>query len=283
MNNISDNYTLHNGVQIPCVGYGTYKAAEDHQSKTIQMAIEAGYRYFDTASFYQTEDCLAQAIQDSHIAREDIFISSKIWKTEMGYEETKTAFANTLARLRTDYLDLYLIHWPLPFPGYEQWKSLHYNTWKAMEELYEEGKIRAIGLSNFLPHHIENLLQHSKILPMVNQVEFHPGYIQETTVQYCQERNIQVQAWSPLGRTRVLQDPLIQELANKYQVSPAQICLRFALQKQILPLPKSSSMERMKQNQNLFFFHISKEDMYRIETMPPLGWSREHPDRGTCI
>jgi len=279
MKNIYDCYTLNNNVKIPCVGYGTYKAADGNSAEIIRTAIEAGYRYFDTASFYGTEAYLAEAVRDSKIPREEFFFVSKVWKSEMGYEETKAAFQRTLDNLNTDYLDLYLIHWPLPSSDYKEWKQLNIDTWRAMEELYHDGKIRAIGLSNFLPHHIKNLLQNCVVTPMVNQLEFHPGYTQEAAVNYCKEHNIQVQAWSPIGRARVLKDPLILELAEKYQVSPAQICLRFAVQKEIIPLPKSSSMSRMKENQDLFSFEISKEDMYRLDTMPQTGWSGDHPDR----
>lgn len=279
MKNIYDCYELSNGVKIPCMAYGTYKAAEGNSAEIIRMAIEAGYRYFDTASFYGTEEYLAEAIQASGLPREEFFIASKVWKTEMGYEQTKEAFEKTLANLQTDYLDLYLIHWPIPEVGYADWKQLDADTWRAMEELYEEGKIRAVGLSNFLPHHIESLLQNARIKPMVNQLEFHPGYIQKAAVDYCQKNGILVQAWSPIGRARVLQDELITELAGKYGVSAAQICLRFALQNEVIPLPKSSSPERMKQNQDIFSFEIAKEDMYRLESMPQTGWSGEHPDR----
>lgn len=279
MKSIYDCYTLSNGVQIPCLGYGTYKVAADESAAVIRLAIEAGYRYFDTASFYGTEKYLKEAIQESGISREEFFITSKVWKTEMGYEETKAAFARTLENLGIDYLDLYLIHWPLPTPDYKEWKSLDTETWRAMEELYKEGKIRAIGLSNFLPHHIENLLENCEIVPMVDQLEYHPGYAQEAAVQYCKEHDILVQAWSPIGRGRMFGDPLFTELTKKYQVSPAQLCLKFAIQNGVIPLPKSSTMERMKQNQDLFDFEISKEDMYRLRTMPQAGWSGEHPDR----
>ena len=278
MNSIYDCYTLSNGVRIPCVGYGTYKAADGNGSAVIRMALEAGYRYFDTASFYQTETYVAQALRDSGISRSEVFLASKMWKDEMGYEQTKAAFQRTLERLETDYLDLYLIHWPRPDAGYGDWKQLDMDTWRAMEELYEAGKIRAIGLSNFLPQHIENLLQNGKIAPMVNPIEFHPGHTQEATVRYCQAHGIQVQAWSPMGRTRVLKDPLVQELAQNHGVSAAQICLRYAVQRQIIPLPKASSMERMKQNQDLFSFELTQEEMFRLDTMPPTGWSGQHPD-----
>lgn len=279
MNSIRDCYTCSNGVKIPCVFYGTYKAAEGNTAAIITKAIEAGYRAFDTASFYETETYLGQAIKESKIPREEFFLTSKVWKDEMGYNETKEAFARTLENLNTDYLDLYLIHWPLPTPGYPKWKELDAETWRAMEELYEEGKIRALGLSNFLPHHIEPLLSTAKVKPMVNQLEIHPGYSQEAATNYCKSHGMLVQAWSPIGRTRVLQDALILELAAKYKVSPAQICLRYILQKEIIPLPKSSSLERMKENLDIFSFTISKEDMYRIDTMPQTGWSGEHPDR----
>lgn len=279
MKNIYSCYTLLNGVAIPCIAFGTFNAADRNNTEIIQTAIEAGYRYFDTASFYGTESALGEAIQNSHIPRQNFFLASKMWKNEMGYQETKNAFSQTLHRLKTDYLDLYLIHWPLPSPDYKDWKQLDIDTWRAMEELYQKGKIRAIGLSNFLPHHIENILQNCTIPPMVNQLEFHPGYTQESAVQYCKKHDIQIQAWSPIGRARVLKDPLLLELAEKYQVSSAQICLKFAIQNEIIPLPKSSSMERMKQNLDLFSFQISDEDMYRLNTMPPVGWSGQHPDR----
>ena len=178
MQSIYDCYTLNNGVSIPCVGYGTYKAADTKNEEIISMAIEAGYRYFDTASFYETETYLGKAVKNSKIPREEFFFASKVWKTEMGYEETKAALKRSLEHLQTDYLDLYLIHWPLPTPDYNDWKQLNLDTWKAMEELYKAGKIRAIGVSNFLPHHLENLINHSEIIPSVNQIEFHPGYTQ---------------------------------------------------------------------------------------------------------
>lgn len=279
LTSIHDTYTLNNGVKIPCVAFGTYKAAQGDNVEILKMAIECGYRYFDTASFYGTEEYLGQAIKESGIPREEFFITSKMWKDEMGYEGAKEAYSRSLKNLKTDYLDLYLIHWPLPTPGCETWKTLDVETWKALEELYEEGKVKAIGLSNFLPHHIENLLENCRIKPMVDQLEFHPGYSQAVAVRYCKDHEIQVQAWSPIGRGRVLEDEMIVKLASKYGVSPAQICLKYALQKGVIPLPKSSSAERMRQNQDLFSFEISKEDMYRIDTMPQTGWSGEHPDR----
>lgn len=273
------SYILNNGVEIPAIAFGTYKAADGKSADVIRAAIGAGYRYFDTASFYGTETYLAEAIRESGIPREEFFIASKLWKDEMGYENVKSAFERTLDNLETDYLDLYLIHWPLPEPGYKEWRQLDKETWKAMEELYEAGKIRAIGLSNFLPHHIENILEDCTVKPAVDQIEYHPGYSQEAAVNYCQERGILVQAWSPVGRRRVLEEPLVKELAVKYGVSPAQICLKFAVQRGIVPLPKSSSEERMKENLDLYSFDLEQDDIWRLTTMPQAGWSGEHPDR----
>ena len=278
MKSIYDCFTLSNNMKIPCVGFGTYKAAEGNNVEILKTAIEAGYRYFDTASFYQTEEFVGQAIRESGIPREDFFIVSKMWKDEMGYQETKDALEKSLKRLGCDYLDLYLIHWPRPSAECGNWKELDLETWRAMEELQKEGKIRGLGLSNFLPHHIKNILENGTVKPVVNQLELHPGYMQQAAVQYCKEHGIQMQAWSPIGRRRILEDKLILELAGKYNVSPAQLCLRFLLQNDIISLPKSSSMERMKQNMDLFHFEISEEDVSRLATMPQAGWSGEHPD-----
>lgn len=272
-------FTLSNGLPIPTLFFGTYKAAEGKNEEIILKAIQSGYRGFDTASFYGTEEYLGAAIRKSGLPREDFFITSKLWKTEMGYQNALTAAEQSLNTLQTDYLDLYLIHWPLPEPDCRDWKELDAETWKALEELYQSGKVRAIGLSNFLPHHIENILAHCQIRPMVDQLEFHPGHSQEAAVAYCQARNILVQAWSPLGRQRVLEDPLVCTLAKKYGVSPAQICLKYALQRGVLPLPKASSPERMQQNMDLFSFCLEESDMLQLACMPPAGWSGQHPDR----
>lgn len=277
MNNNNNCFTLYNGVTISCIGYGTYKAADANSCDIIATAAKAGYRFFDTASFYGTETFLAEALKQVGLSRNEVFITSKVWKAEMGYNETLEAFERTLKNLDTDYLDLYLIHWPrYTLDG--EWKQTCIDTWKAMEELYEAGRVRAIGLSNFLPHHMDVILDNCNIKPMVNQLEIHPGYTQEAAIRYCQERDILVQAWSPLGRQRVLEEPLLIELAAKYDVTPAQICLRFLLQRGINPIPKASSFERMRNNMDIFDFSITTEDMHRLNTLPQTGWSGEHPD-----
>lgn len=272
-----DCYELNNGVKIPCIGFGTYKAAESGE-ETIRTALEAGYRYFDTAAFYDNEEIIGRALRESGVRRRELFLASKVWKTDMGAEKTKASFEESLRKLETDYLDLYLIHWPRPDLIRKDWEELLIETWRAIEELYRKGRVRAVGVSNFMPQHLEVLFRTTDICPAVNQIEFHPGHTQEQVLSYCRRKGILVQAWSPLGRSRVLSHPLLTELSEKYRVSPAKLCIRYALQRGVLPLPKASSPERMKENQDVFGFEISVEDMYRISTMPPAGWSGEHPD-----
>ena len=276
---MKETFTLINGVEIPAVGFGTYKAVQDNDEAVISEAIRQGYRHLDTATFYFNEEAVGKAVQESGIAREEFFLTSKVWRENLGYDSTIREFEASCQRLGTDYLDLYLIHWPRPEDLSADWKKLDLETWKAMEDLYKSKKIRAIGVSNFLPHHLNNLLEQCSIMPMVNQLEFHPGYIQKAAVDFSQRQGIQVEAWSPMGRARMLQDPLLLELAEKYQVCPAQICIRFALQCGVLPLPKSSAAERMQQNLDVFRFDIEDDDMHQLMTLPQLGWSGEHPDR----
>lgn len=279
MKSIYDTYTLSNGVKIPCVAYGTYKAKDENGAQIISAAVEEGYRYFDTASYYETESYVAEAIRRSGLPRENFFIATKLWKDQMGYEAALKACEQSLKMLNTDYIDLYLIHWPKPSPDYQDWKQLDLDTWRALEKLYKDGRVRAIGVSNFLPHHLDNILAHCEIKPMVDQLEYHAGYTQEAAVQYCKQHGILVQAWSPISRGRIFHDVTLVELAEKYQVPIAKLCLRFCIQNGIIPLPKASSRERMRENKELFDFEISDEDMKRISTIPQVGWSGEHPDR----
>lgn len=272
-------FTLGNGTEIPAVGFGTFKTADNQDESVIREAIRQGYRHLDTASFYFNEEAVGKAVKESKIPREEFFITSKVWRDQLGYESTLKEFEKSCERLGTDYLDLYLIHWPRPTDLNVEWKDLDVETWKAMEELYRAKRVRAIGVSNFLPHHLNNLMERTGIVPAVNQLEFHPGYMQKAAVDFSQRLGIQVEAWSPIGRARVLKEPILAELAAKYEVSAAQICIRFALQCGVLPLPKSSSPERMRQNLDVFDFQIEDDDMHRLMTLPQLGWSGEHPDR----
>ena len=274
-----NTYLLNNGNEVPCIGFGTYKSTTGEQEDVLKKAVEAGYRYFDTASFYQNEEELGRVLKESGIPREEFYLTTKVWKTELGYEETKEACRGSMERLETDYLDGYLIHWPKQNPGDTAWKERVWDTWRAMEELAEEKKVRTIGVSNFLVHHLETLLEKARIRPAIDQIEFHPGYMQRETVEFCRKNGILVQAWSPIGRARVLKEPLLLRMAEKYGKSPAQICLRFALEWGVMPLPKSSSPGRMKENMDVFDFSLEDGDKQQLTDMPRTGWSGEHPDR----
>lgn len=268
-------FVLYNGVEIPAMGFGCY--ALDHPEQDILEAIRVGYRHFDTASFYQTEEALGRAIRESGVPREEFFLTTKLWRTEM--DDPRAAFERSRRALGTDYLDLYLIHWPRPDLEREDWKELDVRVWACLEELYQQGKVRAIGTSNFLPHHLNNLAAHGGLRPMVDQLEFHPGYAQAAAVQYCQDHHIQVEAWSPLGRRRILEDPQLREMAAGHQATVPQICLSFALQSGVLPLPKSSNPERMRENLAAQQISLTEEELWQLRTMPQVGWSGEHPDR----
>lgn len=290
-------YTLNNGMEIEAVGFGCYNAKGGDNYQMFCDAIKAGYRFFDTASVYKTERDLGRAIKDSGIDRSEFFIQSKLWLDEMGYEEAKEALERSLSRLQMDYLDIYLIHWPRQSPEYEgapchdevipklrvykenpDWKKLEVETYRALEEAYDAGKIKAIGLSNFLPHHLKNILDNCRIRPVVDQLELHLGYTQATAVAYAQAEGILVEAWSPLGRSRMLDVPFYKKMAAKYGVTVAQLGLRFLHQMNVIPLPKSGSFERQKQNLDIFDFEISEDDFYILACMVPSCWQKEHPD-----
>ena len=268
---------LSNGVKMPNLAFGTFKVNEGDDVQIILDAIEAGYRHFDTAAFYNTEEALGKAIKKSGIPREEFFVTTKVWKTCMGYEGAEKSFEESLEKLDMDYVDLLLIHWPRP-DAESDWKKLDIETWKAFEEIYKEERAKAIGVSNFLNHHMQNILDNCEVVPMVNQIEFHPGYIQKDVVDFDKKHGIVVEAWSPLGRERVFKDELLNKLAEKYGKSVAQICLAFALQMDVVPLPKSSSVERMKQNMDIDF-ELEKEDFEKILNMEETGWSGLDPDK----
>ena len=259
---------LYNGVEIPALGYGTWRIKDKELCKRVVCeAIEVGYTHIDGAAVYKNEDCVGIAIKNSGIKREDIFVTSKVWNDMHGYENCKKAFYKTLEDLGLDYLDLYLIHWPNPFATRGKNEELNAETWRAMEDLYEEGKIRAIGVSNFKVHHLEALMKTARIKPMVNQIECTIGHVQEDVLDYCKENEIVVEGWSPLGSGRLFTSDAMQKFALKYNKSIAQVTLRYLLQKGILPLPKSTNKERMKQNLEVFDFEINEEDMKAIDAL----------------
>ena len=275
---VTKTLVLSNGVELPGIGFGSYKSTDGRGAGAIAMALEAGYRMVDTAASYENEEEVGRAVRESGIPREEIFLTSKVWKTELGYEATRRSFLNSLERLGTDYLDLFLLHWPRPDPRTAGWEELDRESWRALEEFYRQGKVRAIGVSNFLPHHLIPLLETAQVPPMVDQLELHVGYLQEAAVSFCREHGICVQAWSPLGRRRCLELPLVGELAEKYGMTPAQLLLKFLAQQGFGLIPKASSPERLRQNLELPETDLSPEDMYRLRCLPQMGWSGEHPD-----
>ena len=265
---------LYNGLSVAPIGFGTYMAEEGSVSK----AIENGYRYFDTASFYMNEEMVGKEIKESGIPREEVFLASKIWPTEFGYKETYEAFERSVSKLGTDYLDLYLIHWPKLTKKDDQWKRKLSDTWKAMEELYKAGKIKAIGVSNFLPHHLKVIMDNFETKPMVNQLELHIGYMQQYTVDFCKANDIHVQAWSPMGRGRLNEDEFINSIARKYLVTPQKLMLRFLNQNGISVIPKTNDPVKMSQNLDIFGFTICDEDMSLLMALPQTGFSGEFAD-----
>lgn len=221
MKKITDSFKLLNEYAIPCVGFGTWQTPDgDTAIQAVKTAINASYRHIDAAAVYGNEISVGQGIKASSIAREELFITSKVWNTERVYEKTMAAFEKTLTDLGLDYLDLYLIHWPASASRFSDWEQINLETWRAMTELYKAGCIRAIGVSNFMPHHLKALLE-TEVAPMVNQIEFHPGQMQEETISFCRQKNILVEAWSPLGTGRMLGNEILQTIAAKYNKSVA--------------------------------------------------------------
>jgi len=250
---------LSNGLQVPIIGFGTYKLGEDEEViKSIKYALEVGYRHIDTAAFYGNEEAIGKAIKESNLKREDIFLATKLWNDCHGYEKVMKAFNDSIKKLGVEYLDLYYIHWPT---------ELNSETWRALEDLYYEGKVKAIGVCNFKIGHLEDLKKTARIMPMINQIEIHPGCTQKEMVKYCQGNNIQLVAWGPIMRGRVLTEPLMIDLSKKYNKTIPQITLRWHIQNDIIPIPKSSNEDRIKENFNIFDFEISKEDMLKIDTL----------------
>ena len=250
---------LANGVEIPSIGFGTYKLGEEQEViDKVKLALNLGYRQIDTASFYGNEEGVGKGIAESGIDRKDIFLVTKLWNDDHGYEETINAFNKSIKKLGVDYLDLYLIHWP---------NKLNSETWRAFEDLYKEGKVRAIGVCNFKIGHLEELKKTAKIMPMVNQIEIHPCKTQKDMIEYCNKNNIQVVAWGPIMRGKIFSLPLMLELSEKYNKSIAQITLRWHIQNGVIPIPKSSNEERIKANIDIFDFDISSEDIKKIDEL----------------
>ncbi|SCW31261.1 Aldo/keto reductase [Paenibacillus tianmuensis] len=252
----SDTTVLNNGVRMPWLGLGVWKTKEgDEVVQAVQHALEAGYRSIDTAAVYGNEAGVGQAIQASSIPRDQLFVTTKVWNADQGYDSTLRAFEESRRKLQLEVIDLYLVHWPV--------KGKYKETWKALEKLYKDGVVRAIGVSNFKVHHLEDLLQDSEIVPAVNQVEFHPLLIQQELRTFCKEHKIQLEAWSPLMQGN-LDMPLLSELADKYGKTPAQIILRWDLQNGVVTIPKSIRESRIRENIDVFNFTLSDDDIARL-------------------
>lgn len=280
INDMKENsYLLSNNFKIPNIGFGTFRTPSGEETeKSVLNAIKAGYTHIDCAAAYGNEKSVGDAIRKSGVAREELFITSKLWNDDKGYENTLAAFNRTLEDLQLDYLDLYLIHWPIAKASRENWKKANSESWRALEDLYKQDKIKAIGVSNFLEHHLAPLMKTAKIKPMVNQIEFHPGMLQEEIVKFCKKNNILIEAWAPFSNGQILNHPVLVEIAEKYKKSVAQITLRWIMQKDIVPLPKSVTPERIKSNLEVFDFEISQQDVDRIDRLTDCGGSGLHPD-----
>ena len=260
--NLQDTTTFHNGVKMPWLGIGVFKVEEGPELvNAVKTAIEHGYRSVDTAAIYENEEGVGKGIQaglkEASILREELFVTSKVWNADLGYESTINAYETSLQKLGLEYLDLYLIHWPV--------EGKYKEAWRAMETLYKEGRVKAIGVSNFQIHHLEELMKNAEIKPMVNQVELHPRLTQKDLHFFCQDNNIQLEAWSPLMQGQLLDNEVLQEIADKYNKSVAQIILRWDLQHGIVIIPKSTKEHRIIENSHVFDFILTKEEMQIID------------------
>lgn len=259
---MEDLITLNNGVKIPRVGFGTWKIRPSILAKrAVSEALETGYRLIDTARIYLNEKGVGQAIRGSGIPREQIFVTTKLWNGDQGYESALAAFDKSLKRLGLEYVDLYLIHWPVT--------GKRLDSWRALEEIYASGRAKAIGVSNFTERHLEELLSKSKIVPAVNQIEFHPFLYDEQrpTLEFCKKHDIQVEAYSPLAHGHGLDNLVLGEIANRHSKSTAQILLRWCIQKGAIPIPKSTDEKRMRENLNIFDFKLSEPEISKIDAL----------------
>lgn len=257
---LKGTFTLNNGVEMPYFGLGVYLSKDGNEVvNAVKEALNNGYRHIDTASIYDNEIGVGQGVAESNVDRKDVFMVSKVWNTDQGYDATLKAFDASLERLGMDYLDLYLVHWPKG--------ELSKETWKAMERLYRGKRVRAIGVSNFLQDHLEDLLAEVEVVPMVNQMEFHPYLVQQDLINFCREKNIQYEAWSPMMQGNIFDLAEFKELAAKYNKTAAQIVLRWDLQKGVITIPKSSKKERIISNASIFDFELSTEDVQLLDNL----------------
>ena len=269
---------IYNGVEIPVMGLGTWQSSDEVAKLSVLSALSHGYRLIDTAAAYGNEKGVGEGINTSGLKREEIFVTSKLRNADHGYKATLSAFELTMEKLNLSYLDLYLIHWPNPIQYRTHWEEATQGTWKAFEELYEKGLIRAIGISNFMPHHIESLMKTAKIKPMVNQLKLCPGITQDEIVTYCNKENIVVEAYSPFGTGAIFSCEEMKALSAKYGKTIGQLCLRWCLEMDFVSLPKSANPMRIKENTEIFDFELSKEDRDLISNLKGVCGEAPDPD-----
>lgn len=257
---INDSVILNNGIHMPWLGLGVFQMHQGNEViNSIKWALEAGYRSIDTAAAYGNEHDVGNAIRESKVKRSEIFLTTKVWNEALRKNRTMDAFHESMDRLKLDYIDLYLIHWPV--------KDFYNEAWKILEDIYKSGRVKAIGVSNFLVHHLKDLLANTGIVPAINQVEFHPFLMQPDLMKYCKEHKIQLEAWSPLMQGQILSVPIVQKLAQKYKKNPVQIVLRWDLQHEVVTIPKSVHRDRIISNADIFDFEISDEDMQLLDKL----------------
>jgi len=272
INNINDCAVLSNGVKMPWLGLGVWQAKNGEEViNAVKWAIEAGYRSIDTAAAYGNEEGVGKAIKESGVSREELFITTKLWNADQGYDSALKAFDESRKRLGLDYIDLYLIHWPV--------KGKYVDSWRALVKLYNDGLVRAIGVSNFLSHHLEDIISDTGVVPMVNQFELHPWLTQKPLLEFCKKHNIQVEAYSPLMRGKFKEIPLLDEIGQKYGKTAPQVILRWHLQNGVIVIPKSVNRDRIIQNADIFDFELSAEDMERIDGLNRDYRLLPHPDK----
>ncbi len=264
--------TMNNGVEIPQVGYGVFLIPEDETEAAVTSALDAGYRHIDTAKLYDNETAVGAAVAKSGIAREELFITTKLWNSDQGYDSTLSAFDASMKRLGLDYLDLYLIHWPAPA------NDRYVETWKAFEQLNADGRVRSIGVSNFQPAHLQRLIDEAEVVPAINQVELHPWLQQRELRDFHARHDIVTEAWSPISRGENLSDPTIGSISDKHGVTPAQVILRWHVDARNVIIPKSVNPERMAANIDLFGFQLDDDDRARIDGLDCGGRIGPDPD-----
>ena len=260
ISSITDFTILNNGVKMPWLGFGVFQIDDGQQvEQAVKTALKTGYTSIDTAAVYKNERGVGKAIRESSIPREDIFLTTKVWNEDQRKKRTLAAFEESLKRLDTEYVDLYLVHWPV--------KGCYQETWNEMEKIYQSGRAKAIGVSNFMIHHLEDILADCQIVPTVNQVEFHPYLVQPDLLSFCQSHQIQMEAWAPLVKGEIVNEPVAQRLAEMYNKTPAQIVLRWDLQHEVVTIPKSTHSNRITENAQIFDFELSQEDMKALDAL----------------